>query len=374
MLRRDQMRILYLAPWVTVGGADRATIEWLRTLPDQQMAAALLTTQESDNALLGEAERWAEETWCLPELMPGEEMPDFILSFVERRRIDVVHVMNSKLGFDLLPALKARDPHLRTVVQLHAEEFDHTGYPSYVATRFDAAVDAYSVVSEDLKRQMLEYGVEESKVHVIYLGVDTATFDPARTAPAILATEGPFPILYPHRLTEQKDPLLMVAIMEALRREGSAAVIHVVGDGDLRPMVEAAVDRAGLRDRILLHGARSDLAGWYQATRATLLTSRFEGIPLVVYEAMAMQRPVVAAAVNGTHEVLDAECGFLIQPRDSVPAYVAALLRLEREPGLTESQGETGRRRILAHFTVEHMATGHAVLYRQLVAEDRAAW
>lgn len=296
-------------------------------------------------------------------------MPGFILSFVARRQIDVVHVMNSKLGFDLLPALKAHNPHLRTVVQLHAEEFDHTGYPSYVATRFDAAVDAYSVVSEDLKQRMLEYGVMESKVHVIYLGVDAAAFDPARTTPAIPTLEGHFPILYPHRLTEQKDPLLMVAVMEGLRQEGSTAVVHVVGDGDLRGVVEAAVGRAGLRDRIMFHGARSDLAGWYQATGATLLTSRFEGIPLVVYEAMAMQRPVVAADVNGTGEVLDANCGFLIRPRDSVAAYVAAILRLEREPGLAELQGAAGRRRIVERFTVERMASGHALLYRRLAAE-----
>jgi glycosyltransferase involved in cell wall biosynthesis len=252
---------------------------------------------------------------------------------------------------------------------VHAEEIDRSGYPSYVATRFDDAVDAYSVVSNELKERMVEYGVAEKKLHVIHLGVDPAVFDPGHTEPAIPMLEEQFPILYPHRLTDQKDPLLMVTIMKALREAGSSATIHVVGEGDLRPALEAAVDGAGLRDRVVFHGAHADVAGWYRATKATLLTSRFEGIPLVVYEAMAMGHPVVAADVNGTHELLNDDCGFLIRPRESVAAYVAAIERLEREPGLAERQGVAGRQRILEHFTVEDMAAGHLALYRQLAAD-----
>jgi glycosyltransferase involved in cell wall biosynthesis len=362
------MRILYVAPWVTVGGADRATIDWLRTLPDE-FRSYLLTTQPSDNALFGEAEQWAHEAWCLPELMPGADMPAFVHSFVAARQIDAVHVMNSKLGFDLLPSLRRRYPQLRTVVQLHAEEPEQTGYPPYVATRFDNWIDAYSVVSENLRDRLLEYGVPPHKLHVIHLGVDLDAFDPGRATPAFVPPEGQFPILYPHRLVDQKDPLLMVAVVAALRDGGSRAVVHVVGDGPLRAEIVAAVERAALEDRVVLHGPQQDVRPWYAATAATLLTSRFEGIPLVAYEAMAMRRPVVAPDVNGTHELVDGRSGFLISQRDSVAEYVSAILRLEREPGLAEKLGAAGRQRIGEDFTLDRMASRHQALYRELAIE-----
>jgi glycogen synthase len=228
------------------------------------------------------------------------------------------------------------------------------------------------VVSRDLKDRLVEYGVSPSKIQVIHLGIDPTAFDPNRATPAFLP-DGRFAILYPHRLTDQKDPLLMVTIMAALRDEGSTAVVHVVGDGELRGALETAIDGLGLRDRVFLHGARAEMAAWYRATGATLLTSRFEGIPLVAYEAMAMQRPVVAPDVNGTGELVDEASGFLIRPRDSVPAYVAALRRLECEAGLAERLGTGGRQRILDHFTLDRMARAHEALYHRLTADRLAA-
>jgi glycosyltransferase involved in cell wall biosynthesis len=366
------VRVLQLAPWVTFGGSDRGTIEWLRALSARGLEAYLLTTQESDNALFGEAERWAAEAWCLPELVPGDRMPAFIEHFVASRGIDVVQVMNSKLGFDLLPRLRARFPHLRTVVQLHAEEEGRAGYPSYVATRFDDAVDAYSLVSQGLADRMCEYGVDPSKAHVIYLGVDATTFDPDRATPAPVPAAPGLQILFPHRLSEQKDPLLMVEVAAALRRRGSEAVVHVVGDGDFRPALEQAIEAAGLGDRVILHGTSRHMPAWYAATDVTLLTSRFEGVPLVAYEAMAMGRPVVAGEVGAIGELVDEHTGFVVRPRDSLEGYVAALLALEQGPGLRHSLGQEGRRRVLARFTVESMAQAHERLYAHLLG-DRTA-
>lgn len=365
------MRVLQLAPWVTFGGADRGTIDWLRTLAGRGVEAYLLTTQESDNALFAEAEGWAKEAWCLPELMPGPRMPAFIEHFVASRGIDVVQVMNSKLGFDLLPRLRTRFPHLRTVVQVHAEEEGRAGYPAYVATRFDEVVDAYSLVSQGLAERMGEYGVDAAKAHVIYLGVDAGVFDPDRVVPALAPATGGLQVLFPHRLADQKDPLLMVEVAAALREAGSAAVVHVVGDGELRPALERAIEDAGLGSHVILHGSQRDMPGWYAGTDVALLTSRFEGVPLVAYEAMAMGRPVVAADVGAVRELIDEATGFVVEPRDSVDGYVAALLALEADPGWRQRLGEEGRRRVMSRFTVEGMAQAHERLYTRLVGDGR---
>ena len=371
--RRATSSVLYLAPWLTFGGSDKGTLDWLRHLRRDAFRRYLLTTQPSPNQLFSAAEELADEAWALPDLMPGSAMAQFIVSFVATRNIDTVHIMNSRLGFDLLPALKAAYPHLRTVVQLHVEEEDSSGYCRFVTTRYGNLVDAFSVTSADLAAKIRRYDIPPSKIHVIYTGLDVKEeFDPDRppagASPLPGRTTG-LDILFPARLTAQKDPLLMVQVAAALRRAGSASMIHVVGDGELRPEVEAAVTAGGLRDVVRFHGPSYDMEAWYRATDVTLLTSSFEGMPFVVFEALGMGRPVVVPDLGGTREVVDAEVGYLIGQRDRVDEYVAALLDLERHPERRVSLGTAARRRIVERFTVEHMATGHARLYRRLAAQ-----
>jgi hypothetical protein len=127
--------VLYLAPWVGYGGSDKNTIDWFRWIDRDRFAPYLITTQPSENPLLREVEPYAEEILVLPELMQADAMPAFILDFVRTRRIGAIHLMNSKLGFDLLPQIaELPDPPV-VVVQMHAEEPDRSGYVRYVSTR-----------------------------------------------------------------------------------------------------------------------------------------------------------------------------------------------------------------------------------------------
>lgn len=376
--RRAPTTVLYLAPWVVFGGSDKGTVDWLRHMPRDSFRCHLVTTQPSENPLFAAAESLTDEAWSLPDLMPGSAMPQFIVNFVASRNVDVVHIMNSRLAFDLLPTLKGAFPFLRTVVQLHVEEEDRSGYCRFVTTRYGNLVDAFSVTSEDLRSKLRRYDVSPSKTHVIYTGLDvTEEFDPDRPPPApppLRTRRGRgLDILFPARLTAQKDPLLMVRVAAALRDAGSDSVIHVVGDGELRGEVEAAVAAARLQDRVVLHGSSYDMAAWYRATDVTLLTSTFEGMPFVIFEALGMARPVVVPDLGGSRELVDDEVGFLVRRRDSVDEYVAALLRLERDPQLRAAQGKAGRRRIVEGYTVGHMASAHADLYRRLAAQHAVA-
>lgn len=375
--RRARVSALYLAPWLTFGGSDKGTLDWLRHLPADAFRLFLLTTQPSPNELFAAAEPLADEAWALPDLVPPSAMPQFIVNFIATRNVDVLHIMNSRLGYDLLPALKSAFPHLRTVVQLHVEEADRSGYCRYVTTRYGNLVDAFSVTSEDLRDKLLRYHVSPSKMHVIYTGLDTDTeFDPGlppATEVPVRRSGDELHVLYPVRLTAQKQPMVMVRVAAGLREAGASTVIHVVGDGELGAEVRAEVAASGLGDRVLFHGSSHDMAPWYRATDATLLTSCFEGMPFVVFESLGMERPVVVPDVGGTRELVDDQVGFLVARHDDVDAYVNALLALERTPALRAALGAAGRRRIVDGYTVAHMADAHAGLYRRLVAEQAVA-
>ncbi len=155
----NRIPILYLAPWVDIGGSDKGTIDWFRFLDRDRFRPSLITTQPSPNRRLRHLSRYADEVWDLPDLMHGNEFARFILTFIHTRRIQVLHVMNSRLGFELLPDIYSLPDRPRVVVQLHVEEPDSSGYVRYVTTRYGNLVDAFSVSNQALSDRLDAYEV-----------------------------------------------------------------------------------------------------------------------------------------------------------------------------------------------------------------------
>ena len=98
------------------------------------------------------------------------------------------------------------------------------------------------------------------------------------------------------------------------------------------------------------------------------MTSVFEGVPYVVYEALAMAVPVVAPALPGNRELVDAESGRLIDPRDDVIAYADALAEVLGDPSQVTRMGHHARERMLDEFSLARMGEEHGTLYDDLLA------
>jgi glycosyltransferase involved in cell wall biosynthesis len=363
-------KILYVAPWLTIGGSDRGTIDWLRHVGRDSFERILVTTEPSDNALWAEGAALADEAWCLPELVGRHAVPRFVLDLVANRGVDLVHVMNSKVGFDLIPALKSAFPDVPVVAQFHADE-NGGGYPRYVVSRYDNLIDAYSVISGVLRRQLLDDDVSPSKVEVIYLGVDAEDYDPARAGPKLALEAGRFHVLFAARLALQKRPAMLLDIAAAVRPTLPHVQFHVVGDGDLRPALERRAKELELGDSVQFHGASDNMWGWYGACDISLLCSSFEGIPLVIFEAMSMQLPTVTPLIGGIGEVIDATTGIGLDPQADVASYAAAVVDLAKDPDRRAELGATGRRTVVDRYRVETMGHHHRDLYARLIAQAR---
>ncbi len=372
-MRDGRVPILYIAPWVDLGGSDRGTIDWFKKIDRSRWAPSLITTTPSPNRWLHQVEPYAEEIWDLPDLMPGAAFPEFILGFIESRGVRLVHVMNSRLAFDLLPDMTCLPEPPAVVVQLHAEEPNQTGYVRYVTRRYGNLIDAFSVVSEDLKQTLVEYEIPPSRIEVIYLGVDSeGEFDPSHVAPLELPGNGAPRILWPGRLVEQKDPLLTVEVLARARELGAEFVLDVVGDGHLKEPTRARAEQLGVDDAIRWHSPSQEMARWYRSSDLVLMTSVYEGIPLVVYEALAMGVPVVAPALPGNVELMDPDSGVLVEPRDGVDRYAEAIVLLLGDDERRRQMGERSRARMLAEFSLEEMGRRHDELYERLLSERSA--
>ncbi|MEE8587052.1 MAG: glycosyltransferase [Acidobacteriota bacterium] len=179
-------------------------------------------------------------------------------------------------------------------------------------------------VSQDLQRRALQIA-PQANVQVLPSGVDTALFSPDGGE----ADLGPGRhLLFVSYLKPVKDPLLAVKAFLALRRERSDVVLHLVGDGRLRGSLQRLVERNGLRNAVRFYGivARKQVAALLRRADVLILSSREEGWPRVVLEALSVGTPVVATRVGGVPEMLvDDRLGLIVDSRD--PEEMAAALK-----------------------------------------------
>ena len=169
------------------------------------------------------------------------------------------------------------------------------------------------------------------------------------------------------RFDEPKDQMTLLRAWRIVAESRPDAVLAIVGSGGLEDRLREAAAAAGMPRTIRLVGPRAALAEAYVDADVFALSSRWEGLPYVVLEAMVYGLPVASTAVDGIPEaVVDGVSGVLVPPQHPL-ALAEALEGLLSDPARRRRLGEAGRLRVADEFTLESMVVGVARLYRDLV-------
>jgi glycosyltransferase involved in cell wall biosynthesis len=185
------------------------------------------------------------------------------------------------------------------------------------------------------------------KIELVHCGVDSSFLDatpaPVPSAPRLVSVA---------RFAEQKGLFLLLEALGELHRRGRIFELQLVGDGELRGEVERAIARLDLGGKVHLPGwaDESTVRRLILGSRALVLPSFAEGLPVVIMEALALGRPVVSTYVGGIPELVAApnRCGWLV-PAGSQEDLVAALEEvLASAPETLEAMGALGRERVRA--------------------------
>lgn len=172
------------------------------------------------------------------------------------------------------------------------------------------------------------------------------------------------------RLSAQKAPLDFVRAMGQVAQVHPETHFVMVGDGPLRPDVEALAVELGIADRLVLTGLRRDVPELLATFDIFVLSSLWEGLPRVLPQAMATALPVVATAIDGNAEIVQDGVNGLLTPPGDPAELAAALLRLLADPELARTMGQAGLAGV-AEFGAERMVEQIADLYRQLLREKQ---
>lgn len=234
------------------------------------------------------------------------------------------------------------------------DEFDK---PEFVALGEKVKRSAFAVAISSYGRSQLLRWVDAEhwhKVKIVRCGID-AGFHAGALKPVPderrLVTIG--------RLSTAKGQLLLIEAIRRLRDEGLELHLTIVGDGPLRSAIEARIARDGLAKQVKLTGSISgaQVRAELENARALVVASFAEGLPVVIMEAMALERPVIATAIAGIPELVVAgESGWLVPAGDEAALADAMRQALTADAERLVEMGRAGRRRVIERHDIEREA------------------
>jgi glycosyltransferase involved in cell wall biosynthesis len=371
---------------MNVGGPARQVLELARGLREYGYETTLATG--SPESWEGDLRARAEELGIRVISIPGlasrvHPLRDAralagLTSLMGRERPRIVHTHTAKAG--ALGRAAARlagvDARVHTFHGTVFESYFSKGASRWIVraerqlAKWASRIVAVSHATAD---ELEGIGIPKEKIRVIEPVIDLAPFlGIERRSGGLRAELGVADdetlIGWVGRFVPIKDPLAFAAAAADAAGSHPRARFVMIGGGPLEAELRAQVERLGVGPRVAILGFRADMAQVYGALDLLVSTSRREGMPVVVLEAMAAALPSIVTSVGGAPELIVPErSGYLVPPADR-SALVAAIgnaLSLPRE--MRERLGAVGRVRARERYGLERGLRRHAQLYEELL-------
>ena len=345
----ERLRVLHVITRLEPGGAQRNTLHTVAHLDPERFRAGLAwgpgDPLDREAAALGGVARFPVPPLVRP-VRPRRDLAalDGLRRAIRAFRPHVVHTHSSKAG--ILGRAAARLERVPVVVHsIHGFGFTPL-QPAPVRAAFlwlerraAAWTDAFVAVSEANARDAVRLGLADpDRVRVIRSGIELGRFraggDGRAARRRLGVPEGAPLVVQVGNFKPQKAPLDAVRVAARVLAAVPGAWFVLTGDGPLRARAEALAERLGVAARVLMPGWVEDVVDLWAAAAVALLTSRHEGLPRAVVEALASGVPVVATAVDGTPEAVRHGINGLLAPPGDVEALAAAVVRLLDDRGL----------------------------------------
>lgn len=405
-------RVVRIIARLNVGGPAKHVV-WLTSgLEDAGYRSLLVagTVPEGEEDMSYFADDAGVQPLYIPEMSREISLKDAVTTWklfrlLLRERPDIVHTHTAKAGTVgrvagffyrwLTPGVVIGRPRACKFVHTYHGHVFHSYYGRLRTQTFlmiekllaRLVTDRLVVVSDQQKEEIgriFRVG-RADQIRVIRLGLDLNVFADYANRRALFRQElgiNPDTTLVGivGRLTEIKNHEMFLNVVARVNRERARFVI--IGDGSLRESLESKARSLGIENDVIFAGGRKDPENFYPALDIVALTSRNEGTPLTLIEAMANARPVIATSVGGVVDLLGnvieensykvCERGISVRPYD-VDAFAAGLETLIKNKNLRDELGRRGFEFVDQNYRKERLLEDIKDLYGELLNRERMA-
>ena len=363
------LRILHVLAPAVFGGLEQVVRSLSTGQRDRGHAVRLLAVvdegREADHPLVAELRAAGMDVTVAPVAARAyaaerRAVRDALASF----RPHVVHTHGARV--DVLDASVARRAGFPTVTTVHG--FTGGGWKNrlyeLMQRRAMRRMDAVVAVSAPLRRRMVASGVHADRVHTVpNAWAGNATIMPRNEAREFLGIgEIGVPIVgWVGRLTHEKGADVFLEAIAQLKDLALHAV--VVGSGQEGELLERLTERLGIRDRVRWAGTIDRAGRVLPAFDLFVMSSRTEGTPIVLFEAMAAGTPVVTTAVGGIPDVVGSAEAILVEP-DNAAALAQAIRQSLTDPASARSRSAAARARLHTRFALDPWLDQYDAIYR----------
>lgn len=364
------MRILYVLTSLGIGGAEKQVIDLAARMAARGHTVALIVLKHLD-------EEWPVKLPVLRLNMRKTPLGiyrglRFAAKFAALFRPDILHshTFPANLFTRLLKPMVHAEGHATRVINTIHNVHEGGWHRMLLYRATDARADQVTAVSKAAAERFMQlHAVSACKMLPLANGIDTDAFAPDRArrkrVRAQMQAGAKFVWIAVGRLAPAKDYPNLLRAFAQVRREKPNACLWIVGEGDL----QLAHLEQGEDSGVQLLGLRHDIVELLDTADAYVLSSAWEGMPLAVGEAMAMEKPVVATDVGGVRELVG-EAGFVVAPKDSQLLAESMLKVMDLAEQARKEIGRDARNRIQLYFSIYEKADEWEQLYSRVIKEN----
>lgn len=368
---KHQIRVLHLIQGLEVGGLEYMVVNLLNGLDMRRYQSSVCcydTLGPLVKSLNGEV-----EIHHLKRKQGVDYTYSFKLAiFLKRKKIQILHLHNSTAFFYGVIAGKiARVPVI--VYTEHARDV----FPDIkirIADKFlSLFTDKVIVVAGYLKKNLIKYEwFNPLKMTTIYNGIDETKFNfeshPTEIREGLGLPENRKIIGIVARLDPIKNHKCLIKAMQLVIKKFSDSLLLIVGDGSQREELEGLTKNIGLERNVIFLGTRQDVPQLLSIMDIFILSSKSEGLPITLLEAMAASKPIIATNVGGIPEVIENGINGILIPPDNSEAMAEAVLELLKDEEKSKKLGMMARKRFENNFTLPMMVRKYEELYESFLS------
>jgi glycosyltransferase involved in cell wall biosynthesis len=357
------LKVCFLAGTLGIGGAERQLIYMLRSLKMIGVSTRVLCLTkgepfESAIEALGVSIEWIGKSPLRPIRL------NQLVRALRQQHTDILQSVHFYTNLYVAVASRIMGiPELGAIRNDLLSELKGNGLWGRRQLQFPRHLIANSKLARD---RAIALGLSADRVDFVRNAVDTTWLQPnGRFAKAKRIN-----ILFVGRLVEEKRPdlFLKVAAKAIHRCPGQSIKITIAGDGPMRAYLESLAVELLLGEQIEFVGDKADMACVYRQADLLVVTSRYEGTPNVLLEAMASSLPVIATRVGGIPELLVNDRGILTEPDDE-DGVLTAIIALVNDSNLRRELGRRGREYVTQVHSIRGLGEQLVRIYQKIVSQ-----